>query len=1781
MYEEFYRFIAESIIEYFLELQQSGELQKAESFCLKLDDDDMVQGVDKAIKEELKNKNIYTSTNIKCLLGDSYKATTAVLDKNKEIIIATQINGMSNDFLCATLRNGAKELDKSILMISSSLIDSAISGSRNMTASGMPFYHQNIMTKIQEMSNKSTQLTDAEKRIISFELKRRNSDAFSDKDSFYEYVDLLSVVSSGKIDNYQYKNFRLFPIKARTELTNFSEKQIDNYLKQNNELFEKISTSIKFSSFKEDFNKDFETSYINKLDDAIKKDSENWSNDYLYSDLLEAKRKKQKKADNPLVIESSNIEVVNDQNVFPMQLDKDYLIRKEGKQNGKNRKQSLIIFNSNISKKVYIQIECNASIKSNEVISKANVNKIKNNNKFIFEYDVNGLLFDRIIIQDSPNKIKYYFDLCILNISPNYLLETIQYNSFVDYKKKCIKLSDINSNITFNNSANNLVRETLQQNAIYKCNYDQRLELEINSKQMLDFEDGINIQLNLGGIQVPFLLLPDENGSEEITGKKLLREKYSNKQLFTVSNNMHMHRDSFEYFAKGNLLKELNIEKQIIQNNITLGTIKNLNSSEEIQINERTDEISSTVKEAYLEYLNEIKKNNSLPSLIYLDGELKNKAVNYIDTFVNYYNKLTNDNPLTPEQRNTLLIGSIVVGKNEEVWLTPLHPLNVAYQLTLTSETGYEEASDIIIDKLTSTNLFPYLKINNSNYKVSDQSSSLEWNYYAPIKNKKYRGSRKFIPKLVEDKINEYVNHFKYLFEEIENYNLKINLINMGDCSEVFQGIAQYYMHIVNRNPNYDNLLNIEINIYGEISSTNKFLTLKSYDELKQSLSDSNLSISKGISMSNLEGVLSKNISCYFHNDKGTKYEYAHISFYEMESNIMSGAAAMEDMETGISLNGLVSGIPSSKYGSDYRTGFGTKYSDDNSKLIKISKIINSVAQVGNTSNPYNAALSISTQIDNSSIEKMEDIYKSSNWVVFVEPKVDLSFFTEKEISGELLIIHYSDQYTTSSGYDAITITHKTEQYVKVIEEQLKSKGINCRNDDAASLINIFNSINGDWLLRLVSSISGKKTGTYFDREKISIAAAIKLMLAYLKHNDILWIPVSLEEMLRVSGGTALSSKDGVLSAKNLGFESGATSDDLLFVGFNFKKEKPVIYLYPVEVKTGINNANIIDKAISQAKNTYRGLRESFISNNNKAENLTTKIQRNFLMQLLITSCKKMELYHIDDTSNWDLVINKYRKKLLNDNFEISMDINEFLGNAAVLSFKKSAQDRNTSFVEDGINKLEFAESDEYGLILKSVSEIESELQKYSNNSFKLLRNVNIDSLTGDLSKISPIKNKENVDVKSNVDKLYIESNEINTQTDNIMQNDNLELVDDLNSIHPINNEVQINEKGMNIQFGTNQQNGEAVNWKPNDTDILFHTNTGIIGTMGTGKTQFTKSLVTQLYLERKKNIGIDDLGILIFDYKGDYNENHEDFVKATNAKVLKPYHLPINPFAIIKPKSFKPLLPMHVANTFRDTLCKIYNLGPKQQNTIFNCIKQAYEDKGIEFANSNTWDNIPPSFKNVFDIYDSNDEIKKGDSLSSVLSDLNNFELFEPNAKNAKALYDLLQGVVVIDLNGYDSKIQNLIVAIMLDLFYSNMQAEGSSLLDGKYRQMKKMILVDEADNFMSEDFPSLKKIMKEGREYGVGVVLSTQFLKHFVTNDGDYSKYILTWVVHNVSDLKRNEIDYIFRTDAKSVESNKLFNDIGKLEKHYSIVKIGNGKPIYMYDNAFWKLYKELVKN
>ena len=1771
MLREFYDFIAKRINSYFQTISSEDFLLQGETFCLKLDTEEMVVKVANVLEELVRSEGNLGFFSLPCANGSEYKTYTIKLMKD-EIIIAPQINGMTSDFLCATLRNAANSAKKPILMISSMPIDSAISGSKNMSANGMPFYGEELMKEIQEMVNESTQLTFVEKCILNFELQRRDTDVFSDKASLYEYGDLLAIMSAGEIQKETFVGFRLFYVNGKTEYHNEGQSAVNKKIKDNNNLFERIDRCFRFGNASTELAKDFDDFFLNRIETEQRKDPENWSCLFSYSEMLAHIEKHKSKMDNPLKIETEDISVYGMIPLETFAYENDWIARNEGSQTAKRRQKNIVIFNSYKKQQVHIRFSCNAKV-SDSNISADGLHFERDGKDIIFEIKDTGIDFKKIELYDKGNDIKYIFKICVVDLPTMSILSVIKHCFTIDYKKKRIRLSGIGTDLIFNEGAPEVITNKLADNESYFCTYNQSLHLHSTEDELSNYSTGIRVNIDFAGIDVPFIMFPDESKSKEIIGRTILKEKYSTKRSFEFIEDK-IYSDTQEYFAKTYLLRELRIESQIINEKIAVAKSKRFYDTEQVKV--EVDDIyqDQALIAAYEDYLTALQQAKTIPTLAYLSGNLLEKAQKYVDAFTDLYSTLGEGATLTSEQVNALYIGTIAIGsKPDEVLLTPLHPINVAYQIALTKETGMKDATDVVIDRLTSLNLLPYLKRKKGIYKVSDQVNSLEWKYYAPVENKKYRGSWRFVPRLIEEKISEFLMHFRYIFDDINNKTLKINLINMGDCSEVFVGIAQYFIHSINKNPDVDELIKFKIHIYSDNRLENAFSNIREFGLLKQYLLDQKLEIAPGVSMNTLEGIFSKNVECYFHEDNGKEYKYAHLSFYEMESEITSEQASMSEIETGVSLGGILSGVPSNKYSTKYRTGYGAKYAPDNN-LISIANLYNSLIQVEASGNPYYKGISISTQIDEKAENKMDEIYAASNWVVFVEPKVDLEFFSEKEANSDLLIIHYSDQYTSSSGYDAITVTNKSRQYTLVIQDYLKTRGVDSSTEDVHGIINLFNAVNGDWLLRLISSKRASKDSN-FSREKISIVAAIKFMLAFLRHKDIVWVPISLEEMLRVSGGVGLSQGDGVLSAKNLGFEKGPTSDDILFVGVDGTTDKPKVYLYPTEVKTGINANDVIKKAFLQASATAKGLSEAFCEET-ECE-ILKKVNRNFLMQMIVTSCKKMKVYHVDDSQNWDVVLDRFREALLNEDYILSGDIQELLGKGAVISFRTGVVARRTSFKDDVINFIEVPETDEFGLILKSVDEIHQDIIQKKDSELMILGNCNISGLTGDISKIVTTELVDTETIDSFQNNSVVDAGQTVIDTITLDEEENA-TEDTFTSGTNEQASVSLKEPGMHILFGTDEQDGSKVIWKPNDTSQLFHTNTGIIGTMGTGKTQFTKSLITQLYRNQIDNVDGCEIGILIFDYKGDYNESKQDFVEATNATIYKPYHLPFNPLALTKSSVFKPLLPTHTANAFKDTLSKVYNLGPKQQAILLQCIMDTYATSGINPENPSTWDNEAPTFAQVYQRYTNDEDIKKGDSLAAALEKLNMFQIFEANPSATKSLFELLRGVVVIDLSAYDPDIQSLVIAITLDLFYSQMQAVGSSKMNGKYRQLTKMILVDEADNFMSEGFPTLKKILKEGREFGVGTILSTQFLKHFGSGEDDYSKYILTWIVHNVSDLKSSDVDFVFKTEAKSNESVMLFNRIKGLKIHHSIIKIGMNKPVYLQDKAFWELYNDI---
>lgn len=389
---------------------------------------------------------------------------------------------------------------------------------------------------------------------------------------------------------------------------------------------------------------------------------------------------------------------------------------------------------------------------------------------------------------------------------------------------------------------------------------------------------------------------------------------------------------------------------------------------------------------------------------------------------------------------------------------------------------------------------------------------------------------------------------------------------------------------------------------------------------------------------------------------------------------------------------------------------------------------------------------------------------------------------------------------------------------------------------------------------------------------------------------------------------------------------------------------------------------------------------------------------------------------------------------------------------------------------------------------------------------------------------------------------------------------------------------IHLKEKGsMQIVFGV-KEDGEQVIWRPNDTNQTVNFNMGIIGTMGTGKTQFTKSLITQLKRQWKDNYDGSPINMLIFDYKGDYNISKPEFINAVNAEVTRPYKMEFNPFAIYQTENFTPLLPTHIANGFIDTLNKICSLGIKQKEYIIQCIMDAYHEAGIDEEDPNTWDRVAPTFDQVYKKFSARSDAN--DSLTAVMNKINRFHVFEKDPMKAKPFSKMMKGVRVIDISGYEKDMQDLVVAITLDQFYSYMYSLGSSKTDGRYRQITNLILVDEADGIMSRKFDTLKNILKEGREFGVGVILSTQLLSHFGTGTDVYSSYIFTWIIHRVNDLSAKDISMLLGDREKGDTNAVDYSRIKELVKHQSMVKIMDAKPAIIQDLPFWELLQQCTE-
>jgi hypothetical protein len=348
---------------------------------------------------------------------------------------------------------------------------------------------------------------------------------------------------------------------------------------------------------------------------------------------------------------------------------------------------------------------------------------------------------------------------------------------------------------------------------------------------------------------------------------------------------------------------------------------------------------------------------------------------------------------------------------------------------------------------------------------------------------------------------------------------------------------------------------------------------------------------------------------------------------------------------------------------------------------------------------------------------------------------------------------------------------------------------------------------------------------------------------------------------------------------------------------------------------------------------------------------------------------------------------------------------------------------------------------------------------------------------------------------------------------------------------------------GVKIPIGDALEGEAQSMWMwPGNTD-LNSLNIGVLGDMGTGKTQLCLGLVNQLRRSSRETQP-NTMSGLILDYKHDYQK--PEFLNAVGGTVLHPRNLPLHLFGISGEKSMFAM--NNKAMNFISIISMVFGgIGGQQRDRL----RQVIIDKIAELPHSPTMRDISEAYRISIN--------NKSDSVTEILNNFVYGEVFTSNHEEFKTIEELLDDkVVVVDLRALDpdDRTKRTLVAVFLSKYFEYMIGlpkwpvqQGSPQL----RRLNSFLLVDEAVSIMEYDFDPLHRILLQGREYGVAVVLSSQYLSHFMTSDLNYAQPLRTWFIHRVPTVSKKSLNDLGITNASTEDAIRIA-DLGIHQAFYS---------------------------
>ena len=1584
-----------------------------------------------------------------------------------------------------------------LLIIHNSMLDTLINSTKDVAAPDAIWYPQTFSHQLEKLITNDSNRSELSRCLLEDQLET----VLDEGATVFGFSSLYRLLDDGNLD---FSELHLF---KDDELLNYSQKQLRTRLNENRKLYRQIEDSVeRYSGQLENVLPEFSTKFIQEH--FYDKD------DWRELDFSDYRKEKEQNSEQKLVLENVSVE-----NGEVWQRAKS--ASKAGKrdisllvqlQPGQSKAELEFSFQGNDLQDNQIKIAHNRQLKNAPFWRTSRAGGKTSRIMASVPFDGHPCFFSLELTNRNNSAEEYKFRLLLVE-QGQFWLNDIQH---------CYRIEPGKDQITLQLEDNTL---RIAESGNMTCTLDDESEdidcqhyAQVNFETLANQSDLVQFAIVSGNSRLSFNI--EGPGAEEGLTLPLLFDQSRFNKLFKEESNATWNRlkgriilDNTEHKVVGVRQQLLIIEASLIEQRL-LGTG---NDDSEFAL----DEIVASYPDlhnAYQQLFAYYQRRNTLPSLVSWSSEYRTLVGYIVTTFEQALQQIGLSRALTAQEKRLLYLGICRVDSHER--LSPLHPLVLAYHLQLAeaivaeseqhASASFATLPQITLDRLVVSGLMPFVYHNEHEYAhLQPVEENRFWIDIVPQR----QVSHDYVKRLVKDKLNEFTDAYARLFQGAGNNALIINAINQGNAKELFLGLVEYFKQ------EKELAISVHVNCYDERLLPNmfdQFAESGSYEQLKYAL-DLNSGVWRAEADMLIDLLRSRlTFSKFILPSESDKLAYAHLAFFTNTVPVDCRQIRIEDASSGVLCHGLIAGEGAETQGDAYFTAFGLR--DVNTEpycALRLARLVGCLWQPARQSNSQYHGQGIGLAVSGNFKQLLNYSYNSALWTTIIDPKVTLDFFTSQK---DAVLIHYSDQYTSCAGYDAVTVTKQVDLFLRLLQTGSQSGPSTV---DSQRLLAEFNAFNGEWLLKMLRSSERER------KEKHGIIGAYKFVQSMLHQSDICWVPLSVAEMIRVSGNVGLKMKESDLSRNLQGYRKGAISDDVLFVGF----KDNCLYLLPLEVKTGVRPD--YSYAGQQARELKRYLRQDIL----EPKTLASQLYRALFIRQVLMQVEKLRLYGVLDGDKLAPLLER-REWWLTGDYQLG-ELTDY-ADGFVVAHVDSGTCFDISYKEtvDNILQIEIPYSLLPSLIAAQGDELPLAERYRVPEKYRLKPECDI----------SPSQSEDAVHITTTDASPYV------------FKADPLE-----SAVAVVNPEIS--DTPLQILFGHDAVRQSPLYWEPTNTAKFMNTNTGIIGTMGTGKTQFTKSLVTQLIRNQTCNVDGKPIGLLIFDYKSDYVD--EAFLDATGAKKYQLSLLPYNPLSLF---GDMPMLPRHTAMAFSETMGKAYNLGVKQRMKLVTLIMECYELAGIVPHDRSTWNRVAPTIEDVWQQYLAQEKVDE-DSLYAALYNLAGFQIFETNPEKMTSLYDLVDGVTVIELAGYSQEIQNLVVALTLDLFYAQMQKRGKPVVRGDYRQLTKMILVDEADNFMRQDFSSLRKILKEGREYGVGAILSTQEITHFKTGENNYASYILTWVIHRVSEIKNGDIKAVFNVDDKG-EQESLMGQIRQLEKHFSLYVDGDKNVKKMRDKAFWEL-------